>query len=126
MNQISTPGRPMSIGENLKAKRKVAGLSQPAMAEIAGVSKNTYISWEKDETTPKATEVAEMAKYFGCSTDELIFEKEERSIKQELRAIFRRFDSLPEELKPQARTMLRSVLLSLEEEASRREEQLTA
>ncbi len=116
----------MSIGENLKIRRKAAGLSQPAMAEVAGVSKNTYISWEKDETTPKATEVAQMAKFFGCSTDEIIFEREERSIKQELRAIFRRFDGLPDDLKPQARTMLRSVLLSLEEEASRREEETAA
>lgn len=112
----------MSVGENLKARRKAAKLSQAAMAEIAGVSKNTYISYEKDDTSPQVSAIEALANHFGCSTDELIREPGERSVKQELRALFSRFDRLPESVKPQARSMLRSILLSLEEEAARREE----
>jgi len=91
------------------------------MAAIAGVSKNTYIAYEKDEVSPQVDAIAAMAKYFGCSTDELILEPGERSVKQELRALFRRFDDLPDSVKPQARTMLRAILLSLEEEATKEE-----
>lgn len=44
----------MTLGERLKEERKRLGLSQPGMAELAGASKNSQISWEKDEASPNA------------------------------------------------------------------------
>lgn len=113
----------MTIGENLSQKRKSSKLSQKALAALIGTPANTYIGWEHDVNPPPADKVALLAKVFGCSTDELIFEQIDRSVSEDMRAIFRRFDSLPNELKGQARTMLRAMLLSLEEEAVRREEE---
>lgn len=113
---------PMSIGENLRAKREAAKLSQKALAGMIDTPPNTYIGWEHDKNPPPADKVAALAKVFGCSTDELIFERSERSVTEDLRALFRRFDALPDDMKAQARTMLRAMVLSLEEEAVKRED----
>ena len=54
-------GAEMTIGERLKEERQRAGLSQPALAAIAGASKSAVISWEKGASAPTATALAELA-----------------------------------------------------------------
>lgn len=120
------PGTAMSIGENLRAKREASGLSQKALAALIETAANTYIGWEHDKNPPPADKVALLARVFRCSTDELIFEKSDRSVTEDMRAVFRRFDALPNDMKPQARMMLRAMLLSLEEEAAKREDESAA
>ena len=39
----------MTIGKRLKEERVRLGLSQPQLATVAGVGKNTIIEWEKDD-----------------------------------------------------------------------------
>jgi transcriptional regulator with XRE-family HTH domain len=111
----------MSIGENLRQKREAMKLSQKALAEMVGSGENTYIGWEKDKNPPPADKLGEIAKILGCSTDELIFERSDRDISSEMRAIFRRFNALPEDMKLPAKIMLRGMVHSLEEEAFQRE-----
>lgn len=114
-------GIPMSIGENLKAKRETAGLSQKALAGLIDTAVNTYIGWEHDKNPPPADKVAAIARCLGCSTDELIFERSERSVSEDMRALFRRMEQLPENMQSQARAVIRGLVLSLEEEAARQE-----
>ena len=54
-------GAEMTIGKRLKEERQRAGLSQPALAAIAGASKSAVISWEKGTSAPTATALAELA-----------------------------------------------------------------
>lgn len=116
----------MSIGDNIRAKRESSGLSQKALAALIETPVNTYIGWEHGKNPPPADKVADLAKVFKCSTDELIFEKSDRSVTEDMRAVFNRFDALPKDMKPQARMMLRAILLSLEEEAAKREDETAA
>ena len=46
------------IGDRLKEERERLGLTQPAFAEIAGVSKRTVIDWQNGVSSPTATQLA--------------------------------------------------------------------
>jgi gp16 family phage-associated protein len=48
----------MSIGSRLTKERDRLGLTIPELAEIAGVKKNTVISWQKDVSSPPAAKLA--------------------------------------------------------------------
>lgn len=62
MGNYDMSGIPMSIGENLKAKRETAGLSQKALAGLIDTAVNTYIGWEHDKNPPPADKVAAIAR----------------------------------------------------------------
>lgn len=51
----------LTIGERLKEERVRLGLTQPAIAELTSVSKNTQINYEKDFRSPDATYLAAIA-----------------------------------------------------------------
>ncbi|MCQ4285800.1 helix-turn-helix domain-containing protein [Pseudomonas stutzeri] len=110
----------MSVGENIRQKREAAKLSQDALATMIGSTAKTVARWESDANFPGGDAVIQMAHVFGCSTDEILLERNEREISPELRALFRRFGDLPDDLKPMARGMIGAILASLEEEASRK------
>jgi transcriptional regulator with XRE-family HTH domain len=120
MRNFDIAGLPMSIGENIRQKREDQGLSQKRLAEAIESGENTVVGWEKDKNAPPGDKVVAMAKLFGCSTDEILMERHERDISPEMRALFRRFGDLPEDMKPMARSMISALLSSLEEEASRK------
>lgn len=44
----------MTIGARLKAERERLGLTQPAIAKVAGTTKKSQIDYEKGTTSPKA------------------------------------------------------------------------
>lgn len=50
-----------SIGSRLKEERQRLGLSQPALANMGGVSKNTQVGYEKDTSHPDAAYLAAVA-----------------------------------------------------------------
>lgn len=111
---------PMSIGENIRQKRESAGMSQKTLAESLESGLNTVSGWEKDINAPPGDKVVAMAKLFGCSTDEILLERHSRDVTPEMRALFRRFNDLPDEFKHLARSMVGGMLASIEEEASRK------
>jgi len=119
MTHINAAALPMSIGENIKQKRETNGMSQKTLAEAIGSGENTVAGWERDKNAPPGDKVVEMARLFGCSTDEILMERHERDVSPEMRALFRRFGDLPDQIKPLARGVMSSVLTSIEEEASR-------
>lgn len=110
----------MSIGENIRQRREAAGMSQKKLADALGSGMTTLVGWERDTNAPPGDKVAAMAKLFGCSTDEILLERHERDISPEMRALFRRFGDLPEDMKAMARSMVSAVLAGLEEEAARK------
>ena len=62
----------MSLGANLCRARKKSGLSQEAVAEKLGVSRQTVSKWETDESLPDIRQSKRLALLYGLSLDELI------------------------------------------------------
>lgn len=62
----------MSLGNSLFQARKKCGLSQEAVAEKLGVSRQTVSKWETDETVPDIRQSKKMAVLYHVSLDELI------------------------------------------------------
>ena len=62
----------MKLGENLFQARKKKGLSQEAVAEKMGVSRQTISKWETDETLPDIRQAKKLAVLYGLTLDELI------------------------------------------------------
>lgn len=62
----------MNLGENLFQARKKKGLSQEAVAEKLGVSRQTISKWENDETLPDIRQAKKLAVLYSLTLDELI------------------------------------------------------
>lgn len=62
----------MNLGNHLFNARKKKGLSQEAVAEKLGVSRQTVSKWETDETLPDIQQSKRLAVLYGMSLDELI------------------------------------------------------
>lgn len=67
----------MTLGDKLKEERLAKGLSQATVADNAGISRKTYISYEQDNTIPKRRETYEkLASALDCDVDELLLFKD--------------------------------------------------
>ena len=51
----------MTLGENIKIKRKEKRLTQEKLAEIIGVHPNTIRQWEKNKNSPKTQDIEKLA-----------------------------------------------------------------
>ncbi|MBR7188925.1 MAG: helix-turn-helix domain-containing protein [Clostridia bacterium] len=60
------------IGENILTARKHAGLTQEALAEAVGVSRQTIAKWEAGESTPDLAMAGALAKALEISLDDLV------------------------------------------------------
>lgn len=73
----------MNLGSSLFAARKKSGLSQEAVAEKLGVSRQTISKWETDETLPDIRQSRHLAVLYGLTLDELIeFDLEVQEIQE--------------------------------------------
>lgn len=61
----------MSLGDNLFNARKRSGLSQEAVAEKLGVSRQTISKWELNETLPDIRQAKNLAALYRVTLDEL-------------------------------------------------------
>lgn len=62
----------MQLGESLAQARKKAGLTQEAVAEKLGVSRQTISKWETDETLPDIRQSKKLAGLYHMTLDELV------------------------------------------------------
>ena len=73
----------MSLGSNLSDARKKKSLSQEAVAEKLGVSRQTISKWETDETLPDIRQSKHLALLYGLTLDELLaFDLEVQEIQE--------------------------------------------
>ncbi|HBC3448842.1 TPA: helix-turn-helix transcriptional regulator [Vibrio parahaemolyticus] len=68
------------IGSVLKEARTLRNLSQPDVAKLVGVTKQTYLKWENDVTEPKATQVNKLAEALDISASEICAGKLEKKM----------------------------------------------
>ena len=66
------------LSEQILKKRKEAGLSQEALAEQLGVSRQAVSKWEVGDANPDIAYVMRMCEIFGISSDVLLFGEERR------------------------------------------------
>lgn len=62
----------MSLGNSLLNARKKSGLSQEAVAEKLGVSRQTISKWELDETLPDIRQSKQLSVLYHLTLDELV------------------------------------------------------
>ena len=67
----------MKFHEKIWIQRKKAGLSQEALGELLGVSRQAVSKWETGESTPEIAKLKGLAEAFGTSVDWLLSEDEE-------------------------------------------------
>lgn len=73
----------MNLGNNLFQARKRAGLSQEQVAEKLGVSRQTILKWETDESVPDIYQSKKLAKIYSLTLDELIeFDLNQKDIEE--------------------------------------------
>ena len=76
----------MSLGSSLFQGRKQSGMSQEAVAEKLGVSRQTVSKWETDETLPDICQAKRLAMLYGLTLDELIdFDLDVQELEQVVR-----------------------------------------
>lgn len=61
----------MKLGQNIKRLRKEKGISQEALADAIGVSRQAVSKWETGATYPDTENLLALAKLFGITVDEL-------------------------------------------------------
>ena len=62
----------MTLGQTITRLRTVKGLSQGALAEELGVSRQSVSKWETDASVPELEKLMKMATLFEVSIDELV------------------------------------------------------
>ncbi len=67
----------VEIAQRLAARRKQAGLSQEALAEQLGVSRQAVSKWERSESSPDTDNLIALAQLYGVSLDELLYVDEQ-------------------------------------------------
>ncbi len=87
----------MKLNEKIYYCRKKAGLSQEALAEKAGVSRQAVSKWETGDAVPELGKLPILASTFGVTADWLLSEDEPREEKTKAAAFddgLSRFDGL--------------------------------
>ncbi len=64
----------MKLPEKILYYRKKAGLSQEALAEQIGISRQAISKWETGEAVPEISKLVSLAKVFNVSVDLLLSE----------------------------------------------------
>ena len=86
----------MELGDHLFHARKKQGLSQEAVAETLGVSRQTVSKWETGETLPDIRQAKRLSVLYHVTLDELIdFDLEVREVEE---AIGRSSETLNEKI----------------------------
>lgn len=62
----------MTLGQKITALRKAQGMTQEALSEAIGVTRQTISKWELDASTPDLVYLCALADLFGVTTDSLI------------------------------------------------------
>ena len=64
----------MKLSEKILYSRKRAGLSQEALADMVGVSRQAVSKWETGTADPSTSNLLALAKLFGVPAEELLRE----------------------------------------------------
>ena len=69
----------MSLGEKIFKLRKEKGISQEALAEQIGTTRQAISKWENNQGFPETEKLLQLSNIFEVSTDYLL--KDEKNVK---------------------------------------------
>ena len=93
----------MTLGQNIQAARKNKGLSQEALAEQVGVSRQALGKWEKDTALPSLDNLQALAAALDVGNIELV-----KPNQKELSALVQRDLSQPDDVRLAAQSLIQS------------------
>ena len=64
------------LAENLTLLRNIRGMTQEEVAEVIGISRQSYSKWEQGETIPDIEKCDRLAKFYGVAIDALVHQDE--------------------------------------------------
>lgn len=67
----------MTTGQKIARLRRERGITQGALAEAAGVTRQAVSKWEADAALPDADKLVRLSELFGCTVDYLLKNREE-------------------------------------------------
>ena len=62
----------MVLAENLVMLRNVKGMTQEQVAEVIGISRQSYAKWEQGETMPDIEKCDRLATFYGIKIEEKV------------------------------------------------------
>lgn len=106
----------MSVATNIRKARENKGLTVDQAAAICGVPVGSYKKYEAGTAQPTAEPIRSIAKGLGVSTDEILMEPDERSVKAELRKLFGAVADLEEDQQVEVKRAIKGLLIVFQQE----------
>lgn len=63
------------LAENLILLRNMKGMSQEQIAEVIGISRQSYAKWEQGKTVPDIEKCDRLAKFYDITIDALLHQE---------------------------------------------------
>lgn len=101
----------MGFRERLVELRKERGLTQQALAKIAGLNVVQITRWETGSSQPSLEALVKLARGLRTSTDDLLFGQDDRGPDDELRLHFEALARLDPEERQLVKGLIESVLV---------------
>jgi transcriptional regulator with XRE-family HTH domain len=101
----------MGFPDRLAVIRQNRGYSQKSLAEAAGLSQIQVHRYERGQSQPTLEAIKRLAQVLSVSSDELIFDEDERGPSDELRLHFEAIAAFDPEDRKIAKALLESLIL---------------
>lgn len=103
----------MKLHDKIYELRKKEGLSQEALAEKLGVSRQSVSKWETGEATPEVSKLLAISKLFGVTTDYLLDDEAEEEKEVEMPSSSFEVTSVNEAPTKKSKNSARKLLIAL-------------
>ena len=103
----------MKLHDKIYELRKKEGLSQEALAEKLGVSRQSVSKWETGEATPEVSKLLSLSKLFGVTTDYLLDDEAEEEKEDEMPSSSFEVTSVNEAPPKKSKNSARKLLIAL-------------
>ena len=103
----------MKLHDKIYELRKKEGLSQEALAEKLGVSRQSVSKWETGEATPEVSKLLSLSKLFGVTTDYLLDDEAEEEKEVEMPSSSFEVTSVTEAPPKKSKNSARKLLIAL-------------
>lgn len=70
----------MTLGQKVRFRRALLGISQPELSNLAGVSQPYISQIENGDRVPTAKTLAPLAKALKCTIDYLVYDENKRVV----------------------------------------------
>ena len=62
----------MNLADRIQSLKKIKGITQEALADTLGVSRQAVSKWESGQSEPETDKIIGLSEYFGVTTDYIL------------------------------------------------------